>query len=165
MLMEESMRGRVPQLVALKYERMVESPFGYFRGAVPVMAADLSTLANTGIITQICGDAHVRNLGAFAAPDGRLVFDINDFDETKRAPFEWDLKRLATSESGFIFDPATGDSFTANATALAIIKLAATESDPARIAEQLAIEFEVSKAQAEREVVEFASVLRQALSA
>jgi uncharacterized protein (DUF2252 family) len=96
-LMEESMRGRVPQLVTLKYERMLESPFGYFRGAVPVMAADLSTLANTGIINQICGDAHVRNLGAFAAPDGRLVFDINDFDETTRAPFEWDLKRLATS--------------------------------------------------------------------
>jgi uncharacterized protein (DUF2252 family) len=96
-LMEESMRGRVPQLVTLKYERMLESPFGYFRGAVPVMAADLATLANTGIVNQICGDAHVRNLGAFAGPDGRLVFDINDFDETTRAPFEWDLKRLATS--------------------------------------------------------------------
>ncbi|MBB6145785.1 uncharacterized protein (DUF2252 family) [Silvibacterium bohemicum] len=91
------MRGRVPQLVTLKYERMLESPFGYFRGAVPVMAADLATLANTGIVNQICGDAHVRNLGAFAGPDGRLVFDINDFDETTRAPFEWDLKRLATS--------------------------------------------------------------------
>jgi uncharacterized protein (DUF2252 family) len=96
-LMEESMRGRVPQLIVLKYERMLESPFGYFRGAVPVMAADLAVIANTGIVTQICGDAHVRNLGAFAAPDGRLVFDINDFDETTRAPFEWDLKRLATS--------------------------------------------------------------------
>jgi uncharacterized protein (DUF2252 family) len=96
-LMEESMRGRIPQLISLKYERMLESPFGYFRGAVPVMAADLSVMANTGIVTQICGDAHVRNLGAFAAPDGRLVFDINDFDETTRAPFEWDLKRLSTS--------------------------------------------------------------------
>ena len=98
-IMQESMRGRIPQLVTLKYERMLASPFGYFRGAVPVMAADLSTLPNTGIINQICGDAHVRNLGAFAAPDGRLVFDINDFDETVRAPFEWDLKRLATSLS------------------------------------------------------------------
>ena len=96
-LMDESMRGRVPQLIPLKYERMLDSPFGYFRGAVPVMAADLALMANTGIVTQICGDAHVRNLGAFAAPDGRLVFDINDFDETTRAPFEWDLKRLATS--------------------------------------------------------------------
>lgn len=96
-LLDESMRGRVPQLIALKYERMLESPLGYFRGAVPVMAADLASMANTGIATQICGDAHVRNLGAFAAPDGRLVFDINDFDETTRAPFEWDLKRLAAS--------------------------------------------------------------------
>ncbi len=61
------------------------------------MAADLAMLPNTGIVNQICGDAHVRNLGAYAAPDGRLVFDINDFDETTRAPFEWDLKRLATS--------------------------------------------------------------------
>ena len=96
-LVEESMRGRVPSLVALKYERMLVSPFGFFRGAVPVMAADLALLPHTGIVNQICGDAHVRNLGAFAAPDGRLVFDINDFDETIRGPFEWDLKRLATS--------------------------------------------------------------------
>ncbi len=96
-LLEESMRGRVPALVALKYERMMASPFGYFRGAVPVMAADLAMLPSTAIVNQICGDAHVRNLGAYAAPDGRLVFDINDFDETTRAPFEWDLKRLATS--------------------------------------------------------------------
>ncbi|TAJ38684.1 MAG: PqqD family protein [Reyranella sp.] len=73
------------------------------------------------------------------------------------------LKRLATSESGFIFDPASGDSFTANASALAIIRLATTESSPARIAELLAEEFDVSRVQAEREVVEFASVLRQAL--
>ena len=76
---------------------MAASPFGFFRGAVPVMAADLAALPHTGIFTQLCGDAHVRNLGAFAAPDGRLVFDINDFDETIRGPFEWDLKRLATS--------------------------------------------------------------------
>ncbi len=91
------MRGRVPSLIALKYERMAASPFGFFRGAVPVMAADLSLLPHTTIFSQICGDAHVRNLGAYAAPDGRLVFDINDFDETIRGPFEWDLKRLATS--------------------------------------------------------------------
>ena len=96
-LLEDSMRGRVPSLIALKYERMAASPFGFFRGAVPVMAADFSLLPHTGIVNQICGDAHIRNLGAYAAPDGRLVFDINDFDETIRAPFEWDLKRLATS--------------------------------------------------------------------
>ena len=76
---------------------MAESPFSYFRGAAPVMAADLAVVPNTGIEAQLCGDAHVRNLGAFAAPDGRLVFDINDFDETIRGPFEWDLKRMAAS--------------------------------------------------------------------
>ena len=76
---------------------MLASPFGFFRGAVAVMAADLAAMPNTGIISQICGDAHVRNLGAYAAPDGRLIFDINDFDETCAAPFEWDLKRMATS--------------------------------------------------------------------
>jgi uncharacterized protein (DUF2252 family) len=89
--------GRIPGLLALKWQRMAASPFGFFRGAVPVMAADLAVLPHTGIFTQLCGDAHVRNLGAYAAPDGRLVFDINDFDETIRGPFEWDLKRLATS--------------------------------------------------------------------
>ena len=96
-LLERSMRGRVPALVKLKYQLMAESPFGYFRGAVPVMAADLAALPGTGIVAQLCGDAHVRNLGAYAAPDGRLVFDINDFDETIRGPFEWDLKRMAAS--------------------------------------------------------------------
>ena len=96
-LLDRSMRGRVPALIKLMYELMAESPFGYFRGAVPVMAADLAVLPSTGIVSQLCGDAHVRNLGAFAAPDGRLVFDINDFDETIRGPFEWDLKRMAAS--------------------------------------------------------------------
>jgi uncharacterized protein (DUF2252 family) len=91
------MRGRVESLVTVKYERMIASPFGFFRGAVPVMAADLACHPNTGITTQMCGDAHVLNLGAFAAPDGRLVFDINDFDETLHGPFEYDVKRLATS--------------------------------------------------------------------
>jgi uncharacterized protein (DUF2252 family) len=96
-ILHESMRGRLAPLIKLKYERMAASPFGFFRGAVPIMAADLAAHPNTGIHTQICGDAHVRNLGAFGTPDGRLVFDINDFDETIRAPFEWDIKRLATS--------------------------------------------------------------------
>src|SRR5271155_2933073 len=89
--------GRVPALMAIKWQRMAASPFGFFRGAVPVMAADLAVLPHTGIFAQLCGDAHVQNLGAFAAPDGRLVFDINDFDETIRGPFEWDVKRMTTS--------------------------------------------------------------------
>jgi uncharacterized protein (DUF2252 family) len=96
-LLERSMHGRVPSLVKLKYELMSESPFGYFRGAAPVMAADLAVVPNTGVVSQLCGDAHVRNLGAYAAPDGRLVFDINDFDESIRGPFEWDLKRMSAS--------------------------------------------------------------------
>jgi uncharacterized protein (DUF2252 family) len=96
-LVERAERGRVPALLTLKHQLMAQSPFGYFRGAAPVMAADLAVVPNTGIEAQLCGDAHVRNLGAFAAPDGRLVFDINDFDETIHGPFEWDLKRMATS--------------------------------------------------------------------
>src|SRR5271163_2585655 len=96
-LLEASTRGRIPALIALKYQLMSASTFGFFRGAAPVMAYDLSTFPNTGIAAQLCGDAHVRNFGAFASPDGRLVFDINDFDETTRGPFEWDVKRLATS--------------------------------------------------------------------
>jgi uncharacterized protein (DUF2252 family) len=98
-LLERSTRGRIPALVKLKNELMAETPFGYFRGAVPVMAGDLAVLPNTGIVSQLCGDAHVRNVGAYAAPDGRLVFDINDFDETIRGPFEWDLKRMSASIS------------------------------------------------------------------
>ena len=96
-LLERAERGRVPALLKLKHQLMAQSPFVFFRGAAPIMAADLALVPNTGIEAQICGDAHVRNLGAFAAPDGRLVFDINDFDETIRGPFEWDLKRMAAS--------------------------------------------------------------------
>jgi uncharacterized protein (DUF2252 family) len=96
-LLQRIERGRVPALVKLKHQLMAQTPFSYFRGAAPIMAADLAVVPNTGIEAQLCGDAHVRNLGAFAAPDGRLVFDINDFDETIRGPFEWDLKRMAAS--------------------------------------------------------------------
>ena len=96
-ILREAAKDRLPHLMELKYERMAASPFGYFRGAVPVMAFDLAQTDHTGVLTQLCGDAHVRNLGSFAAPDGRLVFDINDFDETIRGPFEWDVKRMAAS--------------------------------------------------------------------
>ena len=96
-LLQVSVRGRVPELIGLKNQRMSLSPFAFYRGAVPVMAYDLSLAQNTAIHSQLCGDAHVRNLGAFDGPDGRLVFDINDFDETIAGPFEWDVKRMATS--------------------------------------------------------------------
>lgn len=89
--------GRVPTLVPEKMSRMSVSPFTFFRGAAPIMAADLATLPVSGLNVQLCGDAHVRNLGAYAAPDGHLVFDLNDFDETIIGPWEWDIKRLAAS--------------------------------------------------------------------
>ena len=89
--------GRVRQLLPIKYARMKESPFAFFRGAVSIMAADLARLPNSGLHVQLCGDAHVQNLGSFAAPDGKLVFDLNDFDETIQGPWEWDVKRMAAS--------------------------------------------------------------------
>jgi uncharacterized protein (DUF2252 family) len=96
-LLVDANRDRLPDLLPIKWARMVASPFGFLRGAVPLMAADLASLPTTGITVQICGDAHVRNLGAFASPTGAVVFDINDFDETMPGPWEWDVKRLATS--------------------------------------------------------------------
>ncbi len=96
-LLIDASRNRLPELLPIKWARMVASPFGFFRGAVPLMAADLASLPTTGIAVQICGDAHVRNLGAFASSTGAVVFDINDFDETMPGPWEWDVKRLAAS--------------------------------------------------------------------
>lgn len=97
-LMNAAHKQRVPELMPLKNARMSVSPFTFYRGAVPLMAADLAELPRTGIDVQICGDAHVQNLGAFGGgPDGHLIFDINDFDETIRAPWEWDVKRMAAS--------------------------------------------------------------------
>ena len=90
--------GRRPDLLPIKWARMAASPFGFFRGAAPLMAADLAGWPVTGLAVQLCGDAHVLNLGAYAAPDGHLVFDLNDFDETLAGgPWEWDAKRLAAS--------------------------------------------------------------------
>jgi uncharacterized protein (DUF2252 family) len=96
-ILEEQARTRVPDLVPIRYGRMVASPFAYFRGAAAPMAWDLAHTPASGIRVQACGDAHLLNFGMFAAPDRRLVFDVNDFDETLPAPFEWDLKRLAGS--------------------------------------------------------------------
>jgi uncharacterized protein (DUF2252 family) len=96
-VLRASTEGRVPQLLPVKYARMRESPFAFFRGAVSIMAADLGRLANSGLHVQLCGDAHVQNLGSFATPDGKLVFDLNDFDETICGPWEWDVKRMAAS--------------------------------------------------------------------
>jgi uncharacterized protein (DUF2252 family) len=89
--------SRVPELVPIRYGRMLASPFAFFRGAAAVMAADLAATPATGFTVQLCGDAHLSNFGVFAAPDRRLVFDCNDFDETCPGPFEWDVKRLVAS--------------------------------------------------------------------
>jgi len=96
-LLEEQAASRVPELVPIRYGRMLVSPFTFFRGAASAMAADLAETPRTGLDVQLCGDAHLSNFGAFAAPDRRLVFSVNDFDETLPGPFEWDVKRLAAS--------------------------------------------------------------------
>ena len=95
--LEEQARTRVPDLMPIRHGRMAASPFAYFRGAAGAMAWDLAHTPTTDIRVQACGDAHLLNFGMFAAPDRRLVFDVNDFDETLPAPFEWDVKRLAAS--------------------------------------------------------------------
>jgi uncharacterized protein (DUF2252 family) len=90
-------KDRVPELVPIRYGRMLTSAFAFYRGGAAVMAADLAADPDTGLRAQLCGDAHLSNFGVFAAPDRRLVFDCNDFDETCPGPFEWDVKRLAAS--------------------------------------------------------------------
>ena len=96
-ILEQQAATRVPELVPIRYGRMSASPFAFFRGAAAVMAADLATTPVSGLRVQACGDAHLSNFGAFAAPDRRLVFDLNDFDESLPGPWEWDVKRLTAS--------------------------------------------------------------------
>jgi len=96
-LLKESDRGKLLTLLPIRYARMRQSPFAFFRGAAALMAADLASTPVTGIRVQACGDCHVANFGGFGTPERQLVFDINDFDETLPAPWEWDVKRLAAS--------------------------------------------------------------------
>jgi len=96
-LLEEQGATRVQELVPIRYGRMLVSPFTFYRGAAYPMAADLAGVPRTGLDVQLCGDAHLSNFGAFGAPDRRLIFSINDFDETLPGPFEWDVKRLVAS--------------------------------------------------------------------
>ena len=106
-LLLDQAKSRVPELVPIRHGRMLVSPFTFYRGAALPMAADLATTPASGLRVQLCGDAHLSNFGAFASPERRLVFDVNDFDETLPGPFEWDVKRLAASlavagrDSGF----------------------------------------------------------------
>jgi uncharacterized protein (DUF2252 family) len=106
-LLESQARSRISDLAPMRYGRMLQSRFAFFRGAALIMASDLASAPNTGLTAQLCGDAHISNFGLFASPERNLVFDINDFDETLPGPWEWDVKRLATSvaivaqENGF----------------------------------------------------------------
>ena len=96
-LLEEQAESRVPNLVPIRYGRMLVSPFTFYRGAALIMAADLAALRESGVTVQLCGDAHLSNFGLFGTPERQMLFDINDFDETLPGPWEWDVKRLAAS--------------------------------------------------------------------
>src|SRR5262249_18690303 len=96
-LLEASDKDRMEQLLPVRFTRMAESPFAFFRGSAIVQAHDLQGTPSAGLHVQCCGDCHLMNFGGFATPERALVFDINDFDETLPGPFEWDVKRLATS--------------------------------------------------------------------
>jgi uncharacterized protein (DUF2252 family) len=96
-VLEDQAQTRVPELVPFRYGRMLASPFTFYRGAAAIMAMDLADSPQSGLRAQLCGDAHLSNFGVFAAPDRRLIFDLNDFDETLPGPWEWDVKRLAAS--------------------------------------------------------------------
>ena len=96
-LLRESNKGRIPQLIPVRFGRMAQSPFAFYRGSAALMAADLASTPATGVRVQACGDAHLMNFGGFATPERNIFFDINDFDETLPAPWEWDVKRLAAS--------------------------------------------------------------------
>src|SRR5579864_8853546 len=96
-LLEEQAKSRVPELVPVRWGRMVVSPFTFYRGAALPMASDLAATPVTGLAVQACGDAHLSNFGIFGSAERRLVFDVNDFDETLPGPWEWDVKRLAAS--------------------------------------------------------------------
>jgi hypothetical protein len=96
-LLEQQAITRVPELLPIRYGRMLVSPFTFFRGAALIMASDLAATPRSGFTAQVCGDAHLSNFGLFASPERKLMFDVNDFDETLPGPWEWDLKRLAAS--------------------------------------------------------------------
>ena len=96
-MLEDQSKDRVQELIPIRYGRMLASPFTFYRGAAAIMAMDLDKTPQSGLQVQLCGDAHLSNFGVFAAPDRRLVLDVNDFDETLPGPWEWDVKRLAAS--------------------------------------------------------------------
>ncbi len=121
-LLERQATTRVPELVPIRYGRMLVSPFTFFRGAALIMASDLESTPRSGLTAQVCGDAHLSNFGLFASPERNLMFDVNDFDETLAGPWEWDLKRLAAS----VVIAARDREFTAKEARAAAIEVGAT---------------------------------------
>ncbi|MGV1036788.1 MAG: DUF2252 domain-containing protein [Candidatus Nanopelagicales bacterium] len=124
-ILQEQAATRVPDLIPIRYGRMAASPFAFYRGAAAVMAADLASTPDCGLPVQACGDAHLVNFGVYAAPDRRLVFDVNDFDETNPGPWEWDLKRLAASMAV----AGRSNSFTASQRATVLSALVSSYQD------------------------------------
>ncbi|MFB6582051.1 MULTISPECIES: DUF2252 domain-containing protein [unclassified Streptomyces] len=114
-VLQRQATDRVPELLPIRYGRMAASPLAFLRGAASVMAADLATTPQTGLTVQLCGDAHLLNFGMFASPERALLFDLNDFDETFPGPFEWDVKRLASSVAVAARDNGHGDDRAARA--------------------------------------------------
>ncbi len=121
-LLERQAATRVPELVPIRYGRMLVSPFTFYRGAALIMAEDLAATPMSGLLAQCCGDAHLSNFGVFGSPERRLMFDINDFDETLQGPWEWDVKRLAVS----MLIAARSNSFTATDQACAVLDTVAS---------------------------------------
>lgn len=132
-VIEASNAGRIPGLVPLRYARMAQSPFTFFRGSAILQAADLASVAVSGTIVQLCGDCHLMNFGGFASAERNLIFDINDFDETFPGPWEWDVKRLVTSILLAARSRSFSDAFAKDAV------LAATASYRERVAEYAAM--------------------------
>src|SRR5262249_55639918 len=152
-LIEESDKDRVEQLLPIRFTRMAESAFAFFRGSAVVQAHDLKGTPSAGLTVQCCGDCHLMNFGGFATPERALVFDINDFDETLPGPFEWDVKRLATSvvlaARWLGFDPA-------DARTAAVSAGAAYREALARFAEMTVLETWYAKVTMEEVFAEYA---------
>jgi uncharacterized protein (DUF2252 family) len=152
-LIEESDRDRVTQLLPIRFSRMAESPFAFFRGSAILQAHDLKGTPSAGLVVQLCGDCHLMNFGGFATPERVLVFDVNDFDETLPGPFEWDVKRLATS---FVLAARWLDFDPADARRSAISVVAAYRTVLARFAEMTVLETWYAKVSMEDVCAEYA---------
>jgi uncharacterized protein (DUF2252 family) len=156
-LLERQESTRIPELVPIRHGRMLVSPFAFFRGAAAVMASDLASTPSSGLEVQCCGDAHLSNFGLFASVERKLVFDINDFDETLRGPWEWDVKRLASS----VMIAAQDNGFSAQAAERSVLgTVASYRSAMAEFASMRNLEIWYAQLEAEPTLERFGSELR-----